>query len=122
MMLDREVLCEQIQKATYRLDRDGSVSARQRLNFEMSAKNLTQSLEDRERVPKIQGLINECMTFLDDELSAITGEYDDLLLLDEVIDQELILFVSLNINRNIEPIRSLGKMILQNVQLCVGKR
>jgi hypothetical protein len=81
-----------------------------------------QSLEDRERVPKIQGLINECMTFLDDELSAITGQYDDLLSIEDVIDQELILFVSLNANKNIEPVRSLGKMLLQNIQLTVGKR
>jgi hypothetical protein len=122
MMLDPDVLNEQIGKATHQLDRDGSITAQQRLNFEMSVKNLVQSLADRERVPKIQGLINECMTFLDDELSVIIGQYNDLLSLDDVIDQELILFVSLNINRNIEPVRSLGKMILQNIQLCVGKR
>src|SRR6202158_6218772 len=88
----------------------------------MVVKNLTQSLEDRERVPKIQGLINECMTFLDDELSAVTGQYDDLLSIEDGIDQELILFVSLNSNKNIEPVRSLGKMLLQNIQLTVGKR
>ena len=93
-----------------------------RLNFEMSVKNLLQSLEDRERVPKIQGLLNECMTFLDDELSVITGPYDDLLSIDDVIEQELILFVTLNVNKNTEPVRALGKMLLQNMQLVVGKR
>src|SRR6266403_3499682 len=62
------------------------------------------------------------MTFLDDELSAVTGQYDDLLSIEDVIDQELILFVSLNSNKNIEPVRSLGKMLLQNIQLTVGKR
>jgi hypothetical protein len=122
MLLDEAVLHEQIEKAKHRLDRDSKVAAQQRLNFEMSVKNLLQSLEDRERVPKIQGLINECMTFLDDELSAITGQYDDLLSIEDVIDQELILFVSLNANKNIEPVRSLGKMLLQNIQLTVGKR
>jgi len=122
MLLDEAALHEQIEKATHRLDRDAKVSAQQRLNFEMSVKNLLQSLVDRERVPKIQGLINECMTFLDDELSAITGQYDDLLSIEDVIDQELILFVSLNANKNIEPVRSLGKMLLQNIQLTVGKR
>ena len=94
----------------------------QRLNFEMSVKSLYQSFDDRERVPKIQGLLNECMTFLDDELSVITGPYEDLLSLDEVIEQELILFVSLNVNKNTEPVRALGKMLLQNLQLVVGKR
>ena len=122
MLLDEAVLHEQVQKATHRLDRDAKIGAQQRLNFEMSVKNLAQSLEDRERVPKIQGLINECMTFLDDELSAVTGQYDDLLSVDDVIDQELILFVSLNANKNIEPVRSFGKMLLQNIQLTVGKR
>jgi hypothetical protein len=122
MLLDEQVLHEQIDKATHRLDRDAAASAQQRLNFEMSVKNLMQSLEDRERVPKIQGLINECMTFLDDELSAVTGQYDDLLSIEDVIDQELILFVSLNANKNTEPVRSLGKMLLQNIQLTVGKR
>jgi hypothetical protein len=122
MLLDEQILHEQIDKATHRLDRDAMVSAQQRLNFEMSVKNLMQSLADRERVPKIQGLINECMTFLDDELSAVTGQYDDLLSIEDVIDQELILFVSLNANKNTEPVRSLGKMLLQNIQLTVGKR
>ena len=122
MLLDQDVLKEQIEKAMHRLDRDGGITAQQRLNFEMSVKNLMQSLEDRERVPKIQGLINECMTFLDDELSAVTGQYDDLLSIEDVIDQELILFVSLNANKNTEPVRSLGKMLLQNIQLTVGKR
>ena len=65
----------------------------------MSVKNLYKSLEDRERVPKIQGLLNECMTFLDDELSIITGPYEDSFSIDEVIDQDLILFVSLNVKR-----------------------
>ena len=48
--------------------------------------------------------------------------YDDLLSIDDVIDQELILFVSLNVNKNTDPVRSLGKMLLQNIQLTVGKR
>jgi len=122
MLLDQDVLKDQIEMAMHRLDRDAGIAAQQRLNFEMSVKNLMKSLEDRERVPKIQGLVNECMTFLDDELSAVTGQYDDLLSIEDVIDQELILFVSLNANKNTEPVRSLGKMLLQNIQLTVGKR
>src|SRR5213078_3394239 len=101
---------------------DTSISMQRRLNFEMSVRNLMQSFADRDRVPKIQGLLNECMTFLDDALSIITGPYDDLLSVDDVIEQELILFVTLNVNKNTEPVRSLGKMLLQNLQLVVGKR
>src|SRR5215831_14108268 len=32
------------------------------------------------------------------------------------------LFVTLNVNKNTEPVRALGKMLLQNLQLVVGKR
>jgi hypothetical protein len=122
MALDEKVLREQAEKARHRIERDHSVSTQRRLNFEMSVKNLYQSFEDRERVPKIQGLLNECMTFLDDELSVITGPYEDLLSIDDVIEQELILFVTLNINKNTEPVRALGKMLLQNLQLVIGRR
>jgi Type IV secretory system Conjugative DNA transfer len=122
MAIDEQVLREQVVKATRRLEQSEAVSTQRRLNFEMSVKNLYQSFEDRERVPKIQGLLNECMTFLDDELSVITGPYEELLSFDEVIEQELILFVTLNANKNTEPVRALGKMLLQGLQLVVGKR
>jgi hypothetical protein len=122
MAIDEQVLREQVRKATRRLEHDSSISTQRRLNFEMSVKNLYQSFQDRERVPKIQGLLNECMTFLDDELSVITGPYEELLSIDEVIERELILFVTLNVNKNTEPVRALGKMLLQNLQLAVGKR
>ena len=39
-----------------------------------------------------------------------------------MIEQELILFVTLNLNKNTEPVRALGKMLLQKLQLVVGKR
>jgi type IV secretory pathway TraG/TraD family ATPase VirD4 len=122
MAIDEQVLREQVAKAARQLEQSENISTQRRLNFEMSVKNLYQSFEDRERVPKIQGLLNECMTFLDDELSVITGPYEELLSLDEVIEQELILFVTLNVNKNTEPVRALGKMLLQNLQLIVGKR
>ncbi len=122
MAIDEQVLREQVTKASRRLEQDREISTQRKLNFEMSVKTLYQSFQDRERVPKILGLLNECMTFLDDELSVITGPYENLLSLDEVIEQELILFVALNVNKNTEPVRALGKMILQNLQLVVGKR
>jgi len=122
MALAEEVLREQIERARKRIQGDREISSQRRLNFEMSVRNLMQSFEDRERVPKIQGLLNECMTFLDDELSVITGPYEDLLSIDDVIEQELVLFVTLNVNKNTEPVLALGKMLLQNLQLVIGKR
>jgi type IV secretory system conjugative DNA transfer VirD4/TraG family protein len=66
--------------------------------------------------------LNELMTFLEDDLSVITGAYDDLLSLDEMIDKELILFVSLNTNKNSKAVTALGRMLLQNMQLIIGRR
>ena len=71
---------------------------------------------------KIQGLLNELMTFTEDDLSVITNAYENLLTLDEVIDKELILFVSLNTNKNAKAVTALGRMLLQNLQLIVGQR
>jgi len=79
-------------------------------------------LSDRERVEKIQGLLNELLSFLEDELSVVTGSYQDLLTLDDVVEKDLILFVSLNANRNQSAVEALGKILLQNIQLMVGKR
>ena len=102
LALDPRVLNEQIVIARSCLDAEVAVNHQRRLNFEMSVRNLQQSFQDRERVPNIQGLLNDLMTFLAVDLSLITGAYDELLSLDEVIDKELILFVSLNTNKKLE--------------------
>jgi hypothetical protein len=122
MALDEKVLEEQIAAAKTRLASVSGVSMQKRLNFEMSVKMLERSLSDRERVEKIQGLLNELLSFLEDELSIVTGSYQDLLTLDDVLANDLILFVSLNANRNQRAVEALGKILLQNIQLMVGKR
>ncbi len=122
LALDQQVLREQIAIARCCLEAQAGASNQRRLNFEMSVRNLQQSFEDRDRVPKIQGLLNELMTFLEDDLSVVTGAYHDLLSLDAVIDKELILFVSLNTNKNSKAVTALGRMLLQNMQLMIGKR
>jgi hypothetical protein len=122
MALDEKVLEEQIGIAKSRLATTPGISMQKRLNFEMSVKMLQRSLADRERVEKIQGLLNELLSFLEDELSIVTGSYQDLLTLDDVLNNDLILFVSLNANRNQRAVEALGKILLQNIQLMVGKR
>jgi hypothetical protein len=122
MALDEQVLQEQIAVAKARLASLPGISMQKRLNFEMSVKMLQRSLSDRERVEKIQGLLNELLSFLEDELSIVTGSYQDLLTLDDVLLHDLILFVSLNANRNQRAVEALGKILLQNIQLMVGKR
>ena len=122
MALDEDVLQDQIKAAKARIATLTSLSVQKRLNFEMSVKMLLRSLQDRERVEKIQGLLNELLSFLEDELSVVTGAYQDLLTLDDVFENDLILFVSLNSNRNQRAVEALGKILLQNIQLMVGKR
>ena len=87
MALDEKVLEEQIGVAKARLASVPGISMQKRLNFEMSVKMLQRSLADRERVEKIQGLLNELLSFLEDELSIVTGSYQDLLTLDDVLEQ-----------------------------------
>ena len=122
MALDEKVLQEQIEIAKTRLAALPNISMQKRLNFEMSVRMLQRSFSDRERVEKIQGLLNELLNFLEDELSIVTGSYQDLLTLDDVFEKDLILFVSLNTNRNQRAVEALGKILLQNIQLMVGKR
>ena len=122
MARDELVLKEQVSRASHTISNQPDISQQRRQNFEMSAKNLLQSLDDRERLQKIQGLLNELGTFTEDDLSIITNAYDDLLTLDEIVDQGLILFVSLNTNKNARAVTALGRMLLQNLQLMVGKR
>ncbi len=122
MALDEKVLQEQIDIAKTRLSTLPNISMQKRLNFEMSVRMLQRSLSDRERVEKIQGLLNELLSFLEDELSVVTGSYQDLITLDDVFEHDLILFVSLNTNRNQRAVEALGKILLQNIQLMVGKR
>jgi type IV secretory pathway TraG/TraD family ATPase VirD4 len=122
MALDEDVLEEQINIASEKVKQSSSISAQQRRNFDMSVRMIRRSLRDRERVEKIQGLLNELLAFLEDDLSVITGQYQDLLTLDEVLDKDLILLVSLNVNENERAVEALGKIILQNLRLMVGKR
>ena len=122
MALDEKVLEEQIAVARTRIAGLNNISMQKRLNFEMSVRMLERSFADRERVEKIQGLLNELLSFLEDELSIVTGSYQDLLTLDDVLEKGLILFVSLNTNRNQRAVEALGKILLQNIQLMVGKR
>lgn len=119
---DRAILKKQMKAALDRVSADPAITGQQRLTLTMSVRNLLESFEDKERVSKIQGLINEMMTFMGDEMAMITGPYDDLLSLDDVIDKGLILFMSLNVNVNERAVTALGRMLLQNLQLMIGRR
>ena len=119
---DQAILKKQMKAALDRVDKDPAITGQQRLTLTMSVRNLLESFEDKERVSKIQGLINEMMTFMGDEMAMITGPYDDLLSLDDVIDKGLILFMSLNVNVNERAVTALGRMLLQNLQLMIGRR
>jgi len=119
---DQALLKRQMKVALDRLGTDDKITRQQKLTLTMSVRNLLESFDDKERVSKIQGLINEMMTFMGDDMAMITGPYDELLSLDDVIDQKLILFMSLNVNVNERAVTALGRMLLQNLQLMIGRR
>ena len=119
---DQTLLKTQMKVALDRVAVDSKISRQQKLTLTMSVRNLLESFEDKERVSKIQGLINEMMTFMGDDMAMITGPYDELLSLDDVIDKGLILFMSLNVNVNERAVTALGRMLLQNLQLMIGRR
>jgi len=119
---DQTLLKTQMKVALDRVAVDSTITRQQKLTLTMSVRNLLESFEDKERVSKIQGLINEMMTFMGDDMAMITGPYDELLSLDDVIDKGLILFMSLNVNVNERAVTALGRMLLQNLQLMIGRR
>ena len=119
---DQALLKTQMKVALDRVAIDSTITRQQKLTLTMSVRNLLESFEDKERVSKIQGLINEMMTFMGDDMAMITGPYDELLSLDDVIDKGLILFMSLNVNVNERAVTALGRMLLQNLQLMIGRR
>jgi TraM recognition site of TraD and TraG len=119
---DPAILKRQIKVSLHRLSGCTEMTDQQKLTLTMSIRNLVESFADRERISKIQGLINEMMTFMGEEMAMITGPYDDLLSLDEVIEKGLILFLSLNVNVNQRAVTALGRMLLQNLQLMIGRR
>lgn len=119
---DQDILGKQIKLAMDRTRNSDVITDQQRLTLQMSVRNLLESFGDRERVAKIQGLINNLMTFMADDLALITGSYDNLLSLDDVIERKLILYVSLNVNVNERAVTALGRMLLQNLQLMIGRR
>ena len=121
MAIDEQVLREQVEKATRHIEHDSAITTQRRLNFEMSVKNLYQSFKDRERVPKIQGLLKECMTFLDDERCPSS---QDLMKTCRLTRSGSGIDSVRHLKRQQEhrSQKALGKMLLQNMQLVVGKR
>ena len=122
MTYDLDVIKEQAAIAARRIEQLPGVSHQQKLSFEMSVHNLVASFEDSRRVEKVRGSINEMMKFLEDKLSIITGPYEDLISIEDVIEQGQILVVSLNTNKDDSTTKALGRMILQNLQLVIGNR
>jgi hypothetical protein len=119
---DDKILARQIKIAIENANANPNVTRQQRLTLEMSVHNLLATFQDKDRVSKIQGLINHMMTYMSDSLATITGPYENLLTMEDVLDQNLILYVSLNINVNESAVTSLGRIILQNLQLTLGQR
>jgi hypothetical protein len=119
---DEAILFQQIRIGHAAAKANPSVTRQQVLTLEMSIQNVLSTFQDKERVSKIQGLINHMMTYMSDSMALITGPYDDLLTIEDVLDEGLILYINLNINVNKQAVTSLGRILLQNLQLALGRR
>jgi hypothetical protein len=119
---DETVMMRQIANAVEKAKGDSTITPSQRRTLEMAVQNLLSSLSNKDRIQLVQGLLNNLATFMNDALAVITGPYDNLLTIEEVLDKNLILYVSLNVNVNKKAVTSLGRIILQNLQLTLGKR
>ena len=60
--------------------------------------------------------------FVGEALAEITGATDNLVTIEEVIEKNLILLVSINIGGDSQPNKSLGRIILRDVQAQIAKR
>jgi type IV secretory pathway TraG/TraD family ATPase VirD4 len=118
---DVSALKRQVQ-AAMEFTKTNPVSPEERQALAMSVQNLATSFEDKERVSKIQGLINHLSTFMTRGLAQITGGTDQVLNMNQVIDENLILYLCLNVNVNGKAVASLGRILLQNLQLMIGLR
>ena len=121
MAYDVSKLKSRVQDAMANMDRLAA-SPEERRALSMSVHNLAATFDDKERVPKIQGLINHLMTFMTKDMAHITGAYDNVVTMDEVIDKRLIFYLCLNTNINKTAVKSLGRILLQNLQLMIGRR
>jgi GTPase SAR1 family protein len=102
---------------------DPPLSEEEMKSLEVAAYGLIVNMEkDDEYISKLQGLANHMKTYMDRGLSAITSHTDELFTLDDAIDNNLIFIMILNTNTNRFATTSLGRIVLQNLQLMVGMR
>lgn len=90
--------------------------------FRLSQRVLFNGLSDENQMYNIKNLITKLTQFLSKDMALLTGGYERMITLDEVLDKKQILFVSLNINIKASATEAIGKMLLSNLQLVIGRR
>jgi type IV secretory pathway TraG/TraD family ATPase VirD4 len=90
--------------------------------FEADAVNLRTKYGDEKWQGLIQGLLNSIKPFISEELSEITNATENLVTLDEVVEKNLILLVTMNIPKDSTNTVILGKMILRDLQSVIASR
>jgi hypothetical protein len=120
MAKDKVVQQEQIEIAERN---SAGLPAKQKENLRAAVHELQQLWEDRDHLAKVQGLIDQLLPFIQHEdLEAITGSYSQIVNPQLAIDNNLILYVSLNLNKKSEPLKILGRIILQDLQYIIGEK
>jgi hypothetical protein len=90
--------------------------------FLLAVSTITGNYEDKDWLKQIRGLLNSMMPFVGDSLSLITGSCTDLVTFEEIAEKKQILIVSMNLGNDSQPIKSLGKILMRNMQYMIASR
>jgi hypothetical protein len=90
--------------------------------FEFNATALKRIFEDDDWISKIQGLLNSMKPFVGASLAQITGPSVHPVTFEEVIEKRQILIVSMNVGTDSQSSRSLGRILMRDLQSTIGAR
>lgn len=90
--------------------------------FEMDAFILEGIYGDPDWLGKIRGLLNSMKPFVGDSLVDITCATEDLVTLADVIEKKQILIVSMNVGGDSQAARSLGRILMRDLQAIISAR
>jgi type IV secretory pathway TraG/TraD family ATPase VirD4 len=90
--------------------------------FQAHVTNLRGIYSENDWLGKIRGLINSMMPFVGDDVSQITDATENLLTIEDVVEKNLILLVTMNIPKNSAATTTVGRIILRDLQSIISKR
>jgi type IV secretory pathway TraG/TraD family ATPase VirD4 len=94
----------------------------EKVAFEANVAILEGVYGEKEWLSKIQGLLNSMKPFVSESMSEITNATENLVTVDDVVEKNLILIVTMNIPKGSAATKTLGRIILRDLQSTIAKR